>query len=257
MGLGDEILALGQARTAGRKVAILDKAGRRRWHPLWERANYIARPAEPGEFSGIVNGPGCRPYIDYKRSTKDRWAFTGWRASPGELFGVVPDPRAGGLVLVEPHIKATASPNKQWGRWQELVRSYPDVPWAQLGNGGTKWLDGVARLETRDFRGACSLIAGCATAVLPEGALHHVAAALGRRVVVLFGGYLRPANTGYESHHNLAVDDPEALGWRIRHPACRSAWSRIAPDTVRTAVGSVLRMPSSSAVSGCRQTRCT
>jgi len=251
VGLGDELLALGQARRAGRKVAILDKAGRRRWHHLWERAPYIARPGEAGEFPGLVNGPSCRPYIDYKRTTKDRWFFTGWRASPGEVFGVTPDRRAAGLVLLEPHIKATASPNKQWGRWRELVHSYPDVPWAQLGNPGTKWLAGVVRLETASFAEACNLIAGCATAVLPEGALHHVAAALERRVVVLFGGFIRPATTGYPTHLNLAVDDPEALGWRIRHPACTRAWSRITLDTVRTAVASVLRSPSSSAASGC------
>ena len=227
-------------------MAILDKAGRRRWHPLWERSNCIARPGEPGEFPGILNGPSCRPYIDYQRSTKDRWWFTGWRPPmPGQVFGVQPDARAAGLVLVEPHIKATASPNKQWGRWQELVRSFPGVPWAQLGNAGTTWLAGVERLETRDFRDACSLIAGCATAVLPEGGLHHVAAALDRRVVVLFGGYLRPQTTGYPTHINLAVDDPEALGWRIRHPACASAWSRITPDAIQTAVASVLSTPSS------------
>lgn len=245
MGLGDEILALGQARAAGRKVQIHGKGHARRWHWLWERAPYVARLGEPGEFPVIVNGPSCRPYIDYKRTTKDRWAFTSWRASPGELFDVHPDPRAEGLVLLEPHIKATASPNKQWGRWQELVHDYPDVPWSQLGNPGTKWLTGVVRLETRDFADACNLMAGCATAVLPEGALHHVAAALRRRVVVLFGGYLRPATTGYETHINLAVDDPEALGWRIRHPACTRAWSRITPATVRAAVDSALRTASS------------
>lgn len=245
MGIGDELLALGQARAAGRKVAILDKAGRRRWHPLWERAHYIARPDEPGDFPGITNGPACRPYLDYRRSTKDRWAFTDWRAQPAEVFDVRPDPRAAGLVLIEPHIKPTASPAKQWGRWQELVRSYPDVPWAQPGNPGARWLDGVIHLETRDFAEACNLLAGCATAVLPEGALHHAAAALERRVVVLFGGYIRPATTGYDTHINLAVDDPEALGWRLRHPACMRAWSRITPDIVRTAVASALRTPSS------------
>jgi hypothetical protein len=234
-------MALGQAKALGRKAQILDKAGNRRWHPLWERASYIARPGEPGDFPGIVNGPSCRPYIDYKRTTKDRWAFTSWHASPGEVFGVKADPSAEGLVLVEPHIKATASPNKQWGRWQELVHAYPDVPWAQLGNPGTKWLKGVVQLETRDFAHACNLIAGCATAVLPEGALHHVAAALGRRVVVLFGGYLRPETTGYKTHINLAVDAPEALGWRIRHQACTIAWLRITPDIVRTAVASALQ----------------
>ena len=245
MGIGDEIMALGQAKAAGRKVQILDKAGNRRWHPLWERASYIARPGEPGDFPGILNGPSCRPYIDYKRTTKDRWQFTDWRTSRGELFGIRPDPRAEGLVLIEPHIKATASPNKQWGRWQELVDAYPEIAWAQLGNAGTKWLKRVVPLETRDFAHACNLIASCDTAVLPEGALHHVAGALGRRVVVLFGGYLRPETTGYQAHINLAVDDPEALGWRIRHPACARAWSKITPDTVFEAVERARRTRSS------------
>lgn len=241
----------------GRKAQILDRAGNRRWHPLWEEASYIARPGEPGDFPGILNGPGCRPYIDYRRTTKDRWVFTAWRAAHGQMFNVKPSPRSAGMVLIEPHIKPTASPNKQWGRWQELVDSYPDVPWAQPGNPGTRWLKGVVPLETRDFAEACDLLAGCATAVLPEGALHHAAAALGRRVVVLFGGYLRPETTGYDTHINLAVDAPEALGWRIRHPACASAWSRITPDIVRTAVASALQAPSSLAASGCRRTRNT
>lgn len=251
MGLGDELMALGQARRAGCKVRILDRHLEPRWHWLWEGAPYVARLGEPGDFPVIVNGPGARPYIDYRRSTKDRWVFTRWRPAPGEVFGVGPAARASGRILIEPHIKATASPNKQWGRWQELVSLHPDLPWAQPGNPGTRWLDGVERLETRDFREACNLLAACATAVLPEGALHHAAAALGRRVVVLFGGYLRPSLTGYDSHINLAVDDPEAVGWRMKHRACARAWSRITPDTVRTAVDTVLQTPSSSAGSGC------
>jgi hypothetical protein len=246
IGIGDEILALGQAKRLGRRVQILDKAGNRRWHDLWEAAPYIARLGEPGDFPGILNGPGCRPYIDYRRTTKDRWAFTAWRASPGELRGITPDGRARGLVLLEPHIKPTASPNKDWGwhHWQQLVHTWPDIPWAQVGNPGVRWLDGVQRIETRSFREACALLAACATAVLPEGALHHASAALGRRVVVLFGGYISPRTTGYPSHINLAVDDPEALGWRLRHPACSRAWSRITPDTVATAVASALQTPS-------------
>jgi hypothetical protein len=247
MGLGDEILAIGQAKRKGCRVRILDRTGNQRWHDLWVGSPYIARLGEPGSFPGILNGPGCRPYIDYRRTTKDRWSFTGWRASPGELVGITPDFRAQGLVLVEPHIKRTASPNKDWGwhRWQELVHKWPDVPWAQVGNPGVRWLDGVYRLETQSFAEACALLAACATAVLPEGALHHAAAALGRRVIVLFGAYISPRTTGYPTHINLAVDDPEALGWRLRHPACTSAWSRITPETVMTAVDTVLRMPSS------------
>jgi len=225
-------------------VQVLNHRGERRWHPLWAGSN-IVRPDERGDFPAIVNGPNCRPYVDYRRSNKLRWAFTSWRCRAARLAPIEPDPRAAGRVLVEPHIKRTASPNKQWGRWQELVYAYPEVPWAQPGNVGTVWLDGVEPIETRDFTDACRLIAGCEGAVFPEGALHHAAAALGRRVVVLFGGMIRPANTGYDLHVNLAVDDPEAVGWRVKHPACDRAWSRITPDVVRTALASVLRTPGS------------
>ncbi|HMU15821.1 MAG TPA: hypothetical protein PKC95_00120 [Thauera aminoaromatica] len=236
-------MALAQAQKHLARVQIVGRAQERRWHPLWEGSN-IARLGEVGDFPAIVNGPGCRPYVDYRRSTKDRWAFTAWRCRRARLPALSPDPRAAGTVLIEPHLKPTASPNKQWGRWAELVASYPEVRWAQPGNAGTRWLPGVEPLETRDFTDACRLLLACDSAVLPEGALHHAAAALGRRVVVLFGGMIRPANTGYDEHINLAVDDPEAVGWRVRHPACARAWSRITPDVVRTALESARKTPS-------------
>ena len=59
------------------------------------------------------------------------------------------------------------------------------------------------------------MLSGARAAVLHEGGLHHAAAALGMPAVVLFGGMISPRNTGYDVHVNLAIDDPEALGWRI------------------------------------------
>ena len=52
------------------------------------------------------------------------------------------------------------------------------------------------------------------------------------RPCVLFGGMTSPRNTGYDSAMStLAVDDPEALGWRIPHPACTAAWEKITTGT--------------------------
>lgn len=244
MGLGDEIMASGDARRlraqTGQRVRIVDRHGVARWHELWMGSPDIARPEERGALVTLVNGSGARPYIDYARTTKQRWVYTEYRATPGVLAGIEPDARGDGMVLIEPNLKGNASPNKQWGRenWAQLARApLPDgLRWAQMCPPGVAALPGVHRIETPDFRAAIGVLTAARAAVLPEGGLHHAAAATGRRAVVLFGAMTSPRNTGYDTHTNLAVDDPDALGWRIPHPACASAWRQITPGQVHAAL---------------------
>jgi len=231
-------MAIGEARARWRAlrgagpIEILDKHGKRRAHPLWQRVAEIAKPGERAAGS-IVNSGGCRPYIDYQRTTPQRWAWRlDHRAREGELFDIGIDARARGLIVLEPSLKASASPNKQWGRWQELIDAYPQLPWAQLGNQQTRWLRGVVRLPAASFEAACAVLRACRFAVLPEGGLHHAAAALGVRAIVLFGPYMPPSVTGYVSHINLAVNVPDAQGWRVPHAGCEIAWRMIAPELI-------------------------
>ena len=135
MGWGDEIMVTGQARSAQRHdprpVAVKGRDGKLRWHPLWSGSRRIVRPSDVTggrDVQFIVNGPGCRPYVDYAAmradferiypggpfSTKLRharlpWRYTGWRAALGELPCVTPMDRQGHIV-VEPHVKNAASP---------------------------------------------------------------------------------------------------------------------------------------------------
>lgn len=246
MGIGDEIMASGEARRLfqadQRPACIVDKHGRPRWHDIW-RGNPRITPDLKGAHR-LVNAGGCRPYIDYARSTKDRWAWADWRAEPGDIH-LTPAEKtlAQPVIIVEPHIKPSASPNKQWGwgRWQELVGMAPHLPWAQVGPRGTRCLDGVRLIETAAFREACGVLSGATAAVLPEGALHHAAAALGVHAVVLFGAFIPPAVTGYDMHRNLWIDDPDALGWRVPNTACAAAWGRITPDIVMDNLMEILR----------------
>lgn len=237
MGIGDELMAMGQARKYVRehncgRVAIMDKDGKRRSHFLWAHCEYIAQPHHQCEHK-IVNGGNARPYIDYVRTTPIRWAFRlDYRPALAELPWVGTDSRAHELIVVEPDIKSSASPNKQWGRWQELIDSEPGLPWGQIGMAGTRYLRGVKQLPTNNFLEACALLRSARCAVLPEGALHHAAAALACRAVVLFGAYIPASVTGYACHTNLAVDDPEATGWRIFNQRCQQAWKQITPQTV-------------------------
>ena len=111
MGLGDEIMATGEARRAQardpRPVAVRGRDGRQRWDALWADNPRLATPAEVAagrDLQWIENGPGCRPYIDYGAMRRDwdalhpdrpfttkvrdaclPWRFTAWRAAQGEL----------------------------------------------------------------------------------------------------------------------------------------------------------------------------
>ncbi len=276
MGYGDEIMVTGEARhcqEAGdpRPVAVLDRHGRPRRHPLWAGNPRIARPEEVAQdlargldVQSIVNGPGCRPYIDYAAmrgdwdalhrgrpfttKLRDRrlpWRYTDWRAAPGELPSVERREPAG-YVVIEPHIKGTASPNKDWGwaRWQALARRL-DLDWVQLGPPGTRLLDGVRHIETASFLAACRALTGARAAVLPEGGPHHAAAALGVPAVVIFGAMTSPANTGYDMQVNIfepaggmpagrSLGEGGPCGMRVPCGHCARAMARIEPPTVAT-----------------------
>lgn len=262
MGFGDEIMATGEARrlqrTDRRPVQVVDRNGRPRWHPLWAGNPRFWHPGMPAP-QRVANGSGCRPYIDYpamrrdwRRLYPDRpfttrvrdsrlpWRFTAWQAEPGELF--VAGGRPNGLVVVEPHIKPGASPNKDWGwrRWQALVRSVR-LPWAQLGPPGVRVLTGVTHIPTETFAQACRVLSGAAAAVLPEGGLHHAAAALGVPAVVVFGGFASPANTGYAAHVNLYMAEGGPCGQRLPCDHCAAAMAAITPRRVAQELEGVLR----------------
>ena len=138
MGYGDEIMAAGEAKRLQdvgdpRPVAILDRHGRPRWHGLWEGNPRIARPGDVAhglDVQRIVNGPRCRPYVDYARMEREfnaacpgrpydikivdakfPWRYTDWRTTPGELCCVERlKPR--GYIVVEPNVKGSFTANK-------------------------------------------------------------------------------------------------------------------------------------------------
>lgn len=247
MGFGDEILATAQAKAVQRRdprpVLIVGLDGAPRWHAVWEGNPRIATDPR-GDCQRIVNGPGARPYIDYAATTPRRWVFRHWGIEPGELHLSAAERALGRpVVLIEPNLKTGASPNKQWGwdRWQALVDMSPHIPWAQVGRAGTRWLRGVERIETGGFRAACGVLSGAVAAVLPEGGLHHAAAALGVPSVVLFGAFIPPAVTGYDTHRNVWVDDPTGVGWRVPNGACARAWARITPELVLENLMEIIR----------------
>jgi hypothetical protein len=248
MGWGDELMAAGLAAHAVREAgpsagrcAILGVDGRRRQHDAWKDDPLVAKPGETAGVD-IVNGPGARPYIDRWDNAARRWHFrTDWRPygfrprlvlSQAEI-AIGEELRAGGRYMtIEPNINPINSPNKDWGfdRWQEVVNRLPGVRFVQCLGPDSRPLHGVHHLKTDDFRQAAGVVLRAALHVGPEGGLHHAAAAFGTPAVIVFGGFVSPAVTGYPDHHNLGSG--AACGKFDPCPECRAALDGITPAQV-------------------------
>lgn len=242
MGWGDEVMVTGQVRemqrTDPRKVRIVYE--RVRWHEAWDNNPRIAVPDERGDFQNLhPRTDWRRPYIENK--TPEQWTWKAWGPPVGELYFSSSEAAFGklnaGHVLLEPNIKAGASVNKDWGwqRWKDLAEllQRQGLPVAQMGAPGARALPGVRFIPTRNMRLAAAVVATSRAAVLPEGGLHHVAAAVGTPAVVLFGGFIAPSVTGYATQRNLFTGGhrhPLGCGMRILCSHCAQAIADITPQ---------------------------
>ncbi len=83
-----------------------------------------------------------------------------------------------------------------------------------------------------DFRTACALIDCCDIFLGNEGGFGHAAAALKKRALIYFGGWISPKSTGYETHDNVYYKDNlspcGAIGYICNH--CKNAREKITVD---------------------------
>lgn len=244
MGWGDELMVAGQARVMQqrdpRKVRVVYE--RPRWHEAWANNPRIAGLDEVGDFQRLVaRDRGCRPYMADKSQTQ--WTWKPYQPQAGELYFSEAETAFGQKharqVIVEPTLKAGASQNKQWPweYWLNVVGwlERNGIQPVQLGTSDTRPISGARFIATHSMRYAAAVIARARAVVVPEGGMHHVAAATGTRAVVIFGGYISPAVTGYAQQRNLFVTDPAhplGCGMRVPCPHCRAAMAAIAPQHV-------------------------
>lgn len=218
---------------------ILDRSGNIRRNDIWAYNPIIKYKWDRvSPVNQILSGPGLRPYIASK--TAQRWTWRDYSPHPAKLYFDGEETRASekagsGFVVVEPNIKDKASPNKNWPRnyWAELIQLLRrnGLRPVQLAPFGAQILNGADVIDSLDFRMACSILSRAVTAVLPEGGLHHGAAAVGVPSVVIYGGYISPRQTGYAMHRNLFTGD-EPCGMRYQCDHCKGAMARITPECV-------------------------
>lgn len=236
MGVGDELIAAGQAKRLQAKnpapVLIVDASRRPRWNPVWDNNPRLIKRSE-GKFQYLVNAPGVRPYVHAK--TAHRWAWRKFDLVPGEMYFTEDEQssRVAGLLVIEPNIKGTNDGNKGWiwERWQAVADAFPGRCIQFMPSSDTRVLRNVWTLKTPTFREAAAVLANAAAFVGTEGALHHAAAALGRPAVVLFSEFISPAITGYKTHRNL-YHAGAPCGMRSACPTCRASMEAITVDEV-------------------------
>lgn len=246
MGYGDEILGSGVARSAharGKRIAFGDGKHiiwHANAHQIFKNNPNVARPGEEAreDLEWVAHYPGNRLY--HRGRKHGQWLYSDFRATPGEMFFDDTESATSATlpsfdVVIEPTVKAIA-PNKQWPveRYQVVV----DTLGARglnvvqlLSNPGQHHLRNVVPLVTQSFRLALAVLGRARAYIGPEGGLHHGAAALGVRGVVIFGGFTHPRNTGYDLHTNIFIGD-EPCGRQAACEHCKAAMASISVEQV-------------------------
>lgn len=243
MGIGDEIMACGEARLlheqTGKRVCITDVNGKPRKNTfhVWDEVPFLSPRLDPGVIQ-IVNEPGRRPYVE-RWIHGERLIFRkDYRAKPAVLIHEecpTPEPP---YIVIEPAIKGKCSANnKDWGRhnWTALVDELRKLmPIYQFQHEFTgRPIDGVQAWRCDTFRQSANTLSLAKLFIGTDGALHHASAALGTPGVVIWGGYSSPHNLGYGDHVNIYHDHELSPCGSLRACShCREAMNRITPAEV-------------------------
>ncbi len=245
-------MATGVARGAavrGKRVALGDGKkiiwDQHSQHVFLHNPN-LAPPGSEGarDLEWVAHYKGHRLYNTQAAS---RWLWNlEFSATPGEVFLTEAEATLGrrngrGFLVIEPNVPRwkTVAFNKDWGlaRYQELatILIHRGHRLVQFNYGNQPVLRGVLQLKTRSFRDAVALLGNAWLYVGPEGGLHHAAAAVDVRAVVLFGGFIPPSVTGYATHMNL-TGGAEACGSLNKCVHCYDAMAAISVNEVLEAV---------------------
>lgn len=251
MGFGDEIMASGMARGAkarGKRIAFgnSEQIVFSPWSEQIFRYNpNIAHPGDEADadIEWIAHHKGNRLYNSVSPD-KTRWVWNmDFRPTPGEMFFSdeelkFAETAGSGFVVIEPNVPwhKTVAANKDWGAIkyravaEELVAAGHRViqfsyPTARVTCAAAQ------QFKAPTFRDALAVLARASLYIGPEGGLHHGAAAVGISAVVLFGGFIPPQVTGYDTHTNL-TGGSTACGKLSRCSHCRTAMSVISVEKV-------------------------
>ncbi len=243
------------AAARGKKIAFGD--GRHIiWGP-WCAEMFANNPniARPGEEHAKTT-EWCHHYKGnrlYNQQENGRWLWNmDFRVRPGELFfdedeKKIAQKHNGKFIVIEPNVPwwKPVAPNKDWGEanYNKLAKELFDrgCDLVQFKHRNTRRIIPDAKLIEHDqFRKSISVLSKASLYVGPEGGMHHAAAAVGVRAVVLFGGFIPPEIMGYKDQINL-TGGATACGNIQPCIHCKRAMEAITVDDVLSSCMLVLK----------------
>lgn len=255
MGIGDDIIATSFAKGAAERGELVAFGDGRRiiWGPhsemVFKNNPNIARPGQE-RGKNIQWVQYYKGHRIYNSLGPNRWIWNyKFKVKPGELFfdkSEIIDPGTYGnrLILIEPNLpKKRHVVNKTWPaeRWYGVYQALVKDGWfvRQFDYGGAVDVTTI-KIPTANFRQAAGYVKAARLIILPEGGLHHTAAAVGTPAIVLFGGFAPPAVLGYDGHTNLTGGVTHACGSFGTCQHCVEAMKAITVDSVVGAAKRIL-----------------
>tara|TARA_B100000989_G_scaffold97535_1_gene71006 strand:+ start:1945 stop:2775 length:831 start_codon:yes stop_codon:yes gene_type:complete len=239
MGYGDEIMITGYARILKQKypnhqiVAGNKKDGIIVDSTMFNNNPNIKRVAElkNTQTIWIDSYSGHRPY--FIKETKEKYYWnSSHKVVSGELyfskeeesFGTkivleakkwwrkIKNKKFKKIIFIEPSrirtIKNNSYENRNWGikKWQSFINIYKnEYLFIQSIFRGSELLDGIYSFKA-NFREACSVIKNCDYLIGMEGGFTHASAALSKKGLFIYGGYIDPKVIGYSQNKNIYID---------------------------------------------------
>ena len=109
-------------------------------------------------------------------------------------------------IAICPSGKTNFSSNrKEWGleKFQELRSLLSDHKFVQIGLPSDPLLENVVDGRGLTIRESAALIHNSLFFLGLEGGFMHISRAVGKRAVIIFGGYIHPRTSGYKENVNL------------------------------------------------------
>ena len=242
MGYGDDLLITSLAskikkQYPDRQIVIGDASTKTAHHSIiYENNPNISdcRNLEENKPTHMINyHPYNRPYIDYEKSTNTKYTWRKFKPQPGQIF-FTKNEISEAKKIVSQAIKfwrdtkkknyrniifvETSSTkindkqfgikqqNKDWGydNWKKLLSNIRnDYLIIQSAHKESNKNFGIFTPKNMNFRLACAVLNEVDIFVGPEGGFGHVAAALNKKAVLYFGGWITPDAIGYDFHENI------------------------------------------------------
>ena len=282
MGFGDDLLITNKAAEIkklypDRQIVIGSVSNKNAYHSIIYNNNPNISDCNNLDFKKPIHiidyHPGNRPYIDYKKSTNTRYVWNkSFKPTPGQLFFTKKEISDAEYLLerakefwkkkykhnfkniifletsstkINDKQFGIKQQNKDWGigNWSNLVKSIKDEYLIiHSTHEKTTKIDDIYYTEKINFRTACAVLNYCDLYLGPEGGFGHAAAALRKKAVIYFGGWISPDVIGYDFHHNLYFNHEESPCGEYKKICkhCEMAREKITIDTFRTYINKAL-----------------